>query len=361
MTKVRLVLLALAAVGSFTAAAVQPARTPQGTQQTTDRVVAAANVFLQGLTPAQRAAVSFAFDAPEKKNGWSNLPSGIFTRKGVRLGDLGAAQRAAALAVVQAALSTEGYQKVTEIMNADQALQDQGGGRTGGRPGAPGRGGPGGGRGGGIVFGRDEYYIAFLGAPSATAPWLLQFGGHHLAINVTFVAANSVLTPSLPAAQPARYVLNGQTIRPLGDENDKGFALINALDDRQRADAILKYSVTDLVLGPGEDGRTIMPEGLRASAMTTKQQDLLLDITHEWVGILNDAAATAKMAEIKANLAQTWFAWSGSTTNGSPSYYRIQGPTVLIEWAPQQGDVTHVHTIYRDPTNDYGAKFVASR
>ena len=76
------------------------------------------------------------------------------------------------------------------------------------------------------------------------------------------------------------------------------------------------------------------------------------------LGILNDGAAAAKMAEIKANLPRTYFAWSGSTTNGGLAYYRIQGPTLVIEYAPQQGDLEHIHTIYRDPTNDYGAKLV---
>ena len=85
---------------------------------------------------------------------------------------------------------------------------------------------------------------------------------------------------------------------------------------------------------------------------------MLLDIVHEWVGILNDEGAAAKMAEVKSNLAKTYFAWSGSTTNGELAYYRIQGPTLVIEYAPQQGDLDHIHTIYRDPTNDYGARLV---
>ena len=113
------------------------------------------------------------------------------------------------------------------------------------------------------------------------------------------------------------------------------------------------------MLGAGADGKVIQPEGIKASAMTPAQQTMLLDVAHEWVGILNDEAAGAKMAELKANLPQTWFAWSGSTKNGEVAYYRIQGPTVVIEYAPQQGDLDHIHTIYRDPTNDYGAKLVA--
>ncbi len=342
---------------------------PRSIMPVTTTVVAQANAFLATLSDADRAKVTFDFNSAQKSAGWSNLPSGIFQRNGLRLGDLTTPQRYAAMATLAAALSKSGYQKVTDIMNGDEVLKNQGGGRTGGRPGAPGGGGPpqgapgggaagrGGGR-GGIVFGRDEYFIAFVGAPSATNPWMLQFGGHHLAINVTMVGSDNVMTPSLPAAQPARYVLNGQTVRPLGNENDKGFALINALDENQKKQAILNYQVRDLVLGPGNDGKVIQPEGMLASAMDPKQQQMLLDIAHEWVGILNDEAATVKMAEIQANLPKTYFAWSGSTTNGELAYYRIQGPTVIIEYAPQQGDLDHIHTIYRDPTNDYGARLV---
>ena len=171
------------------------------------------------------------------------------------------------------------------------------------------------------------------------------------------------MTPSLPAAQPATYTVEGREVRPLGTEHDKALALINSLDATQRSQAILGYRVSDLVLGPGNDGKVIQPEGILASELDAKQQALLLDVVHEWVGILNDEAAAAKMAEIKANLPETWFAWSGPTTNGSAAYFRIQGPTLLIEYAPQGSrgnsglDLNHIHTIYRDPTNDYGAKF----
>ena len=109
---------------------------------------------------------------------------------------------------------------------------------------------------------------------------MIQFGGHHLAINITIVGSNNVMTPSLPAAQPATYTLNGKTVRPLGDENDKAFELVNALDAAQRRQAILNYQVSDLVLGPGQGGRVIQPEGIVASALTTAQQTLLLDLTH---------------------------------------------------------------------------------
>jgi hypothetical protein len=216
------------------------------------------------------------------------------------------------------------------------------------------------------MFGKDLFYFSILGTPSETSPWMLQFGGHHLALNITIVGAQGILTPSLTAAQPALYTLDGKTIRPLGQENDKAFVLLNALDEGQRGKAILNYRVADLVLGPGQDGKTIQPEGLKASAMNAKQRQMLLDVIAEWTGIVHESAAAARLAEIRANLDDTWFAWSGPTTHAEgrsgTSYYRIQGPTLVIEYAPQPlgGDPTqHVHTIYRDPTNDYGRKLTS--
>ena len=105
----------------------------------------------------------------------------------------------------------------------------------------------------------------------------------------------------------------------------------------------------------------IMPEGVKASTFNAKQRTQLLGLIREWVGIIRDDAAAVKMAEVQSNLDDTWFAWSGPTTPGSAVYFRIQGPTVFIEYAPQRmgGDSTqHIHTIYRDPTNEYGARWL---
>ena len=320
--------------------------TSPGPSAATGRIVAAAETLAKSLDADGRARLQFRFDDNAQRKRWSNLPSPMVERRGIRMGDLSDAQRANVMALLKEALSADGYRKVNDIMRGDEVLRVSGGGRGGG----------GGGRGGGPAFGLDNYWLAFLGAPSTTAPWMLLFGGHHLAINLTLGGANASMTPSLPATQPAAYSFEGREIRPLGRENDKGFALINALDAAQRDQAILKYSVADLVLGPTQDGRTIQPEGIRASALTSRQQDMLLDLAKEWTGIVTDAFAAPRLAELKANLTQTWFAWSGPTTNGSQAYFRIQGPTVVIEYAPQ-GSVDHIHTIYRDPTNDYGATF----
>jgi hypothetical protein len=304
----------------------------------TTRIVASAQALLATLDDAGRAKVQFPFDGPQKTR-WSNLPSPMFPREGLRLADLTPAQRTAVMSLLAVALSQNGYKKVTEIMRGDEQLRQTGGGR-----------------GRGPSFGENEYYLAFVGTPSTTARWMLQFGGHHLAINLTLAGSQATMAPSLPGAQPASYTVEGRTVRPLGKENDKAFALVNALDDSQRSQAILTYRVADLVLGPGQDGRTIQPEGIRASALSPQQQTLLWDLVREWVGIMHDAFAEPRMADIRASLRETYFAWSGPTTNGSAAYFRVQGPALVIEYAPQ-GSVDHIHTIYRDPTNDYGVKF----
>jgi hypothetical protein len=331
----------------------------------------AAQKFLATVDDGQRGKVVFDFKDDGQRKRWSNLPNGAFQRAGLRMGELTAPQREAAMGVLKAALSPQGYEKVMQIVEADEVLKGGGGGggpgggppggpRGGpGGPGRPGGGGPGGGR---MMFGKELYFISFLGKPSATEPWMIQFGGHHLGLNITFAGEQQgTLAPSHTGAQPAVYQLEGKTIRPLGHEVDKAFELVNSLDDGQKKSAILGFQMRDMVLGPGRDGQPmIQPEGIKGSALSEKQREMLLDLAGEWTGIMSDAAAAAKMEEMKKGASDTWFAWSGATEKGSAAYFRIQGPTVFIEYAPQRmgGDATkHIHTIYRDPTNEYGGKW----
>jgi len=276
---------------------------------------------------------------------WSNFPVSDVPRPGVTIGSLSADQRTSAIHLLQVLLSDKGYQKVLDIMGSDQALAD-----------------------GGTQFssGTAFYTLGIFGTPSTSAPWMLQFGGHHLGLNLTIVGAHGVITPTLTGAQPAVYTANGKTIRVLAQENDKAFTLLNALDAAQQRQAMLNYRIGDLVFGPGQDGKTIAPEGLKASLMTDAQRAMLIDLIAEWAGIVNDVYAAGRLSEIKAGLPDTYFAWSGPAThdanrNGT-AYYRIQGPKLLIEFSPQGvgGDPTmHVHTMYRDPTNDYGRAFIS--
>jgi hypothetical protein len=315
-------------------------------------MVSAANAFLSTLDDKQRQSVVFSFNDEEQRKRWSNLPTTMVPRAGLNLKDMTDPQRSALMSMLSAALSPRGFEKVQQIMDGDEVLKSQGGGR--------------GGRGGGPMFGKDLFFVSFLGTPSQSSTWMLQFGGHHLALNLTVAGERGILTPTLTGAQPALYTSNGKTVRPLGAESDKALALLNGLDESQRKQAILNYRVADLVLGPGQDGKTIQPEGLKANSMTGAQRAALLDLISEWAGIVSESAVAARMAELKADIGETWFAWSGATTAPAGSnitaYYRIQGPHLVIEYAPQPlgGDPSlHVHTMYRDPTNDYGRKAAA--
>jgi hypothetical protein len=366
---------------------IRPSQAPA----TTSRVVTAANAFLSTLDEKQRKSVLYSFEDEEQRKRWSNFPTGFVPRGGISLKEMRATQQAAAMDLMAIVLSPMGLEKVNQIRLADDDFKANGskrGPRGGGPPrgnGGPppqfGNGGPPSGAGdppppfgarggpggrppfrGGDMFGKDLYYISFLGNPSTTTPWILQFGGHHLALNITIAGSRGVMTPSLTGAQPATFTLNGQTIRPLGRESDKGLALVQSLDAKQRAQAVLSYRVPDLILGPGQDGKKIAPEGLKASAMNDNQRQLLIGLIAEWSGIINESAASARRSEVKADLNETWFAWSGPTQfepgSNITAYYRIQGPHLVIEYAPQQDEpANHVHTIYRDPTNDYGRQF----
>ena len=278
-------------------------------------IVTAAKNFLATLDATQRARVVYDFQDDTQRKRWTNFPATSGNRRGgLRMGDLKSGQRQAVLAMLAAALSPQGYDKVLQITEGDDVLR-----------GPFGR----------SMFGRDEYYVSFLGQPSVTEPWMLQFGGHHLGLNVTLVGERGTLAPTLTGAQPASFTLEGKLIRPLGRELDKAFALVSSLNAQQRERAILGFQIRDLVLGPGRDGVLIQPEGIKGSALTTQQREMLLDLASEWTGILNNTQARTKMDELRNNIAETWFAWSGPVERDRAAYFRIQGPTVHIEYAPQ--------------------------
>ena len=179
------------------------------------------------------------------------------------------------------------------------------------------------------MFGKDLYFFSILGTPSEKTPWMLQFGGHHLALNITIAGDRGVLTPTLTGAQPAMFVSGGKTVRPLGPESDKGLALLNSLDAGQKKQAVLSYELADLVLGPGQDGKTIVPEGLKGSAMTERQRAMMLDVMSEWAGIIHESAATERMTQLKADLNETWLCG-------------------VVRWMARRGRISRRITAYRD-------------
>ena len=390
MKKLVVVAFVLAVTGAFVGVRSVLGTTAEApaTDRQTRAVVDSATTFLKSLNANQRQQVEFAFtpqqfgtNAPfhrtpdggvaagapagPTKGGpgmgppggfvgeryglavWSNYPVSDVPRPGLRLGSLTNTQRAAAMHLLQTVLSSMGYQKVLDVMGSDQALTDAGTN---------------------FASGEAVYTIGIFGKPSISKPWMLEFGGHHLGLNIVIAAPGGSMTPTLTGAQPSIYKRGDKTVRVLAQENDTAFALLDALNETQRRQAILNYQVGDLVLGPGQAGKQIAPEGLKASQLNDAQKVLLLNVISRWANIVNDVYANPRIAEIKSDLNNTYFAWSGPTThepgkNGS-SYYRIQGPRLVIEFSPQGvgGDPTmHVHTIYRDPTNDYGVKLTGSQ
>jgi hypothetical protein len=345
-------LAAAAASGGLAWSAMQPpapalqaaAAAPQAARAA--RIVAAADAFLGSLTEAQRRAAMFPFGDSAQRGRWSNLPPGAYRRAGVRLGELNAAQRAAFADLLAVVLSPQGVQMVKEQLDADDVLRGESGGR-----------GPG--------FGADNYYVAFLGRPSATAPWMLQFGGHHLALNVTVVGANLTLAPSLTGGQPTRYVKDGKPVYVVAREVAAAQAMLDGLTPAQHAKAVLGDQSIDLVLGAGHDGQALQPEGLPGREMTDAQKARLLALIEARLGMLNADDLAVVMAPIRRSLNDTWFAWYGSPRDAGSAYFRVTGPTLVLEFAPQgfggptSGD--HIHSIYRDPTNEYGSAWTALR
>ena len=391
--------------------------TPAAASAETTRVqtiVDAANAFLDTLSEDERATVLFDWTDEEQKARWSNFPHALFPRDGLMWGDLSDASREAWLALMEQTLSARGYERIMQEWIADDVLAGvtgsyedsgsgdgltnsgpMGGGQTGGGPGGapdvtgtPVAGmGPGGGQGdltgtppadgnGGTMgsfdesglrtsdYGTQYYFAALIGTPSTSSPWQWQWGGHHVNVNATVANGNVAFTPSFIGVQPGQYTTDdGEFVEPLGDIRDTAFALVNALDETQAAQAILGDAYIDLLLGPGKDGVTIDPEGVLAADLTDDQRELLVTLVGYYTDLLNDDHAAIRRAEVLDTLDETYFAWSGPTEEGSAAYFRVAGPRIVIEYSPQAlgGDpANHIHGIYRDPENDYGVLYQAS-
>lgn len=279
------------------------------------------------------------FDATDtaQKQRWSNLPQGAFSRAGLMVGNLTDAKVNAFLAMMKATLSSEGYKRVLAEWAADDQLAGSGGGN--------------------MTFGKKYYWMAIIGTPSTTDAWQWQFGGHHVTVNATVHGNDLSLTPSFIGAQPASYTSAGSTVQPLGDIDQAAFTLVGSLDSTEQGKAVLGNSPIDLVLGPGQDCKTIQSEGLAAADMTASQQATLLQLIDHYGGLANQEDATSREAQLKADLPKTTFAWYGPTAAGSAAYFRVTGPHLVIEYSPQSmggNAANHIHGIYRDPTNDYG-------
>jgi hypothetical protein len=312
---------------------------------TAEKVVCLANVFIATLTTAQQTTLISDYTKANAIK-WSNLPCGSSCRIGLEFANLTDAQITVALAVVQAATGTvtgEGYDKISQIRAADDVLASAGGGSG---------------------YSSKLYFISFLGTPSTTGTWQLQYGGHHLAVNITYKAgAVGGATPEFTGIEPTSWTTSGVTYTPLTPEKSAMAAMLAGLSTTELASAKLSGTFSDVVLGPGEDGQFPSTKaGLAVSSLTSAQQALVLAAIKRWVQDVDDATATSLLSTYQSELSSTYIGYSGTglfTTEGD--YVRIDGPSVWIEFVCQQGVVytsqIHYHSIWRDHTRDYGGSF----
>ncbi|MEV6482550.1 DUF3500 domain-containing protein [Streptomyces sp. NPDC051576] len=334
------------------------------------QVVRAAKAFLATLSDEQKDTALYDFDDPAKKTGWSNFPIPVVVRNGLKLGDLTDVQQAAALKVMEAALSKKGYEELVEIRQADDYLAalpprprpTPTGTPTNvptntptGGPGGPG----GGGGGGGASFGSQWYYISFFGQPSKKGEFMVQFGGHHAAYNITYAGDNVSLSPTLTGVEPEEFDVDGTHLAPLADNRATTIAAIQSLTPDELTAAKIDGSFDDLYLGPGHDGPfPTQPEGVLVADLTKAQQAKVTAMLRTWVDDLDERAAARLMHKYVSEYDRTYIGWSGGTTiDNDQTYVRIDGPSAWVEFSNQPGastDGIHQHTIFRDETADYG-------
>ena len=339
---------AVATAESTSAAADASAGT---TAQTIADTAAAAEAFMATLSAEQIEQLTYAYDDETKSTSWSNFPVTFVERAGLNLTDLTEVQQAAALKVLEALLSDEGYATVTGIMNGDQYLLDNSSSTE---------------------ESLGQYFIAFFGDAADSSPWEVQFGGHHLGINATLDGASDAITfaPTHLGVQPAVYTdENGDEVQPFSAIYESAFAFYDSLTAEQQAELYQGEDLASMVCAPGSTCDYPTGTGLAGSELTDGQKQLLLDVIANWVGLADEETTADALAEIEATLDDTYINWSGATaydmTQGDGIYFQISGPKAYVEFASQQGsagaDVSgvttsgwgHVHTIYRDPTNDY--------
>lgn len=301
----------------------------------------AASRFLAALPAELRARAAFAWSDDERLN-WHFIPK---DRKGVTLKELSPAQRHLAYGLLGSGLSQRGYLKATTIMSLEQILQDLEG---------PGR-----------RFPRDPelYHVSIFGTPAARGTWGWRVEGHHLSVNFTLVDGRVAAgTPSFLGTNPAEVRTGPRAgLRTLATEEDLGRQLIQGLPARQQQRAILNAKAPDDVLTAANRKASLARfEGLPVKEMARAHRDLVVKIIEEYVGRVRPEVAEADLARIRrAGLDRIHFAWAGGLERGQGHYYRVHGPTFLLEYDNTQNDANHVHAVWRDFDNDFGLDVLA--
>jgi len=292
----------------------------------------AARRFLDALPPAQRARVAFRFDDSERED-WGYVPR---SRRGLPLGELDARSRELAMALVRSGLSEAGYRKAQDVVRLEGVLRESQG-----------------------MF-RDPalYYFSVFGEPSLEKPWGWRLEGHHLSLNYTVVDGAGVAhTPSFFGANPATVrsgPLSG--LRALGPEEDLARELVKSLDAAQRKRAVFTdRAPSEIVTGDEKRVDPLAPAGIPARELTDAQRAILVRLLDEYLARMpEDLAAIRREAIVRGGIPDVAFAWAGGLEPGQGHYYRLQGPSFVVEYDDTQNGANHVHTVWRDFHGDFG-------
>ncbi|MEM9444824.1 MAG: DUF3500 domain-containing protein [Verrucomicrobiota bacterium] len=303
----------------------------------------AAHDFLGLLNEKLKKKTLFNLDSEERRK-WTNYPPKR-NEMGARLGELNVEQIQAAMRLLATVLSEAGYYKARSIPLGDDQTVPEGKRYHG--------------------FGTQDYRVVIFGNPSESESWALQFDGHHLAINVSIHGEKMSLSPSLFGTQPHYFKLGEREFRPIEPFTDKAHAVVNTLQPEQQSQAILSDESKDTRLAyPENDGEIPELVGIKGSELNQEQKDLMISLISEYVNCLPDHASQPRIQSLSKEVDQMYFSWNGATAKKSPMSYRIQGPSIIIEYACQLfspdplDQIDHIHTVYRDPSNEYGQKFM---
>ena len=293
-----------------------------------------ADAFLASLTPAQRAKTLFPFEDAERLN-WHFTPR---PRRGLPLGEMSAEQRGLAHGILRAGLSRRGYLTATTIMELELVLREMGQNPR--------------------VRDPELYHFSIFGTPSREEPWGFRAEGHHLSLNFTLVRDTLVATaPAFFGADPAEVRRGSrQGLRALADEEDVARELVLSLDGRQLEDALIAtHTPNAIVTGTAARVEPLSPVGIRVSELRPEQAAILLRLLEVYLGRMAEPLAAQRRAALqRTDLGEVTFAWAGSTRAGEAQYYRIQGPSFLVEYDNTQSRANHIHTVWRDFDGDFG-------
>lgn len=307
----------------------------------------AATAFLGSLTPEQRPKATFAFDSSERTH-WNFIPIEAFPRNGLMTRDMTDAQRKKAHDLLKAGLSQRGYLTASSIMDLETVLGDlERRGRDGGR-----------GQTEGMTRDPGRYFFSVFGTPSKKDTWGWRAEGHHVSLQFTIVNGTMIASsPTMFGSNPAE-VQEGpkKGLRILADQEDTARALLIGLDEGRRAKAVIQnVALNEIVTTNKVEVNPLSPVGLPADAMTAPQRDMLMKVVETYTSKMADDIAAERLAKLrKAGLEKIAFAWAGEAERGKKHYYRIQGPTFLIEHDNSQNNGNHIHSVWRDFNGDFG-------